>query len=378
LKDTARVTQEAGADHVVRQLRLLADGAHEHAILFLDRDGLITWWSKGAERVFSIPSAQAIGMPLSRIFTDTDESAGISTLERLMAECDAISEDDRWHVRADGSRFWSSGSMIALREDGGEIIGFGKILRDRTDIKEHMLLLENRIAEAQLRERAKDAALTTLSHELRNVFAGLTYGLQMNETASDMEGRRRIAQLMKEQLDVVQRLTEDLLDAKRLATGKASITLQRTVVQEILEQVLANLRPKYELKMQAVQFLPASAPIIVAADPVRLVQIFTNLIDNAIKYTPGGGRIWVKATLEDRDAVVHVEDNGKGIPPDMLTRIFDMFTQVDTTASSSGLGIGLALVHELVQLHGGSVQAVSKGVGMGSEFTVRIPLANEL
>ncbi len=110
------------------------------------------------------------------------------------------------------------------------------------------------------------------------------------------------------------------------------------------------------------------------ADPARLFQVFTNLIENAIKYTPPRGRIWVKATFDDRDAVVHVEDTGKGIASDMLPRVFEMFTQVDAEVSGGGLGIGLALVSELVRLHGGSVQAVSLGLGRGSEFTVRLPL----
>jgi two-component system CheB/CheR fusion protein len=115
---------------------------------------------------------------------------------------------------------------------------------------------------------------------------------------------------------------------------------------------------------------------VVLADSARLFQIFTNLVENAIKYTPPQGRIWMKATFDDRDAIVHVEDTGKGIAAEMLPRVFDMFTQADTGASGGGLGIGLALVRELVRLHGGSVQAVSLGLGMGSEFTVRLPLHN--
>lgn len=113
---------------------------------------------------------------------------------------------------------------------------------------------------------------------------------------------------------------------------------------------------------------------MIAADPTRLCQVFTNLIDNAIKYTPPQGRIWIKVTFDDRDAVIHVEDTGKGIPPEMLPRIFDMFTQVDPDCSGDGLNIGLARVSDLVQLHGGSAQAVSMGLDLGSEFTVRLPL----
>jgi two-component system CheB/CheR fusion protein len=147
-------------------------------------------------------------------------------------------------------------------------------------------------------------------------------------------------------------------------------------VQQALTDALEHLRSRAEAKSQLLQLLTAAAPIIVLADPPRLFQIFTNLIENAIKYTPPRGRIWVKATFDDRDAIVHVEDTGKGIAPEMLPRIFDMFTQVDAEGSGGGLGIGLALVRELVRLHGGSVQAVSLGLGMGSEFTVRLPLQN--
>ena len=122
------------------------------------------------------------------------------------------------------------------------------------------------------------------------------------------------------------------------------------------------------------QLLAPATPVVIAADPARLFQVFVNLVENAIKYTPPEGRIWVKITFDDRDVLIHVEDRGKGIAPDLLPRIFDMFTQADPDASDGGLGIGLALVKELVQLHGGSVQAVSMGLGMGSEFTVRLPL----
>ena len=121
------------------------------------------------------------------------------------------------------------------------------------------------------------------------------------------------------------------------------------------------------------QLLAPAADVIVSGDRQRLQQVFGNLVDNAIKYTPPDGRIWIKLTTEDKFAVVHVEDTGVGIPHDMLHHIFELFTQVDPQRST-GLGVGLALVRELVVLHGGSVQAISKGINEGSEFSVRLPL----
>ena len=356
-------------------VRLLVDSALEHAVFLLDREGRITWWSKGAERVFQVSCENAVGRPIAQIFTPVDQQSGIAELERAIANADAISEDDRWHVRANGARFWASGALIALRGPDGEVLGFGKILRDRTDIKEQMAALQSQLADAQQSDATKDRVIAKVAHELRNLFAGLNSGLQvMRSHVGDEQRQQHVAALMQQQLQVVRSLIEDLLDAQRFQAGKATLTVQPTVIQHVLVDAVEHLRSRAEAKSQILQLLAPSAPIVVPADSARLFQIFTNLVENAIKYTPSRGRIWVKATFDDRDAIIHVEDTGKGIAPGMLPRIFDMFTQADTEASGGGLGIGLALVRELVRLHGGSVQAVSLGMGMGSEFTVRLPL----
>jgi two-component system CheB/CheR fusion protein len=357
------------------RVRLLVDSALEHAVFLLDREGRITWWSKGAERVFQVSCEHAVGRPIADIFTPVDQQSGIAELERAIANADAISEDDRWHVRANGARFWASGALIALRGPDGEVFGFGKILRDRTDIKEQMAALQSQLTDAQQSDATKDRVIAKVSHELRNLFAGLNSGLQvMRSHAGDEQRQQHVAALMQQQLQVVRSLIEDLLDAQRFRAGKAALTVQPTVVQQVLVDAIEHLRSRAAAKSQLLQLLAPSTPIVVLADSARLFQIFTNLVENAVKYTPSRGRIWVKATFDDRDAIIHVEDTGKGIPPAMLPRVFEMFTQADTEASGGGLGIGLALVRELVRLHGGSVQAVSLGVGMGSEFTVRLPL----
>ena len=358
-------------------LRLLLDSALEHAVFLLDRDGRVTWWSNGAERVFAVAREHAIGKSIAQIFTPVDRQSGLAELERAIAGADAISEDDRWHVRANGARFWASGALIAVRGPDGEVLGFGKILRDRTDVKEQIVALQSQLEEAQQSDSTKDRVIAKVAHELRNLFAGLNSGLQvMRSHAGDMQRQQQVAALMQQQLQVVRSLTEDLLDAQRFRAGKGSLAVQPAVLQQILGDALEHLGPRAEAKSHRLQLLAPAAPIVVRADPARLFQIFTNLIENAVKYTPPHGRVWVKATFDDRDAIVHVEDTGKGIAPEMLPRIFDLFTQADTEASGGGLGIGLALVRELVRLHGGSVQAVSLGLGMGSEFTVRLPLQN--
>jgi len=356
-------------------LRLLVDSALEHAVFLLDPEGRDTWWSDGAARVFAVPSEQAIGMSLAQIFTPVDQRSGLAELEIAIADADAISEDDRWHLRANGAGFWASGAVITLTGPDGEVLGFGKILRDRTDVKEQIVALQRELEDTRQSDTAKDRVIAKVAHELRNLFAGLNSGLQlMRSHAGDEQRQQHVAALMQQQLQVVRSLTEDLLDAQRYRAGKGALNVQRTVIQQVLSDALEHLRSRADAKSQLLQLLAPTAPIVVLADPARLFQIFTNLVENAVKYTPPRGRIWVKATFDDLDAIVHVEDTGKGIAPEMLPRVFEMFTQVDTELSGGGLGIGLALVHELVRLHGGSVQAVSLGLGMGSEFTVRLPL----
>jgi PAS domain S-box-containing protein len=372
-----RDSKNADPEGSEKLLRLLVDSALEHAVFLLDRAGRVIWWSKGAERVFAVSCDEAIGQSIAQIFTPVDQRSGLAELERAIATADAISEDDRWHVRANGARFWASGALIALRGPDGEVLGFGKILRDRTDVKEQIVALQRQLEELQQSDTAKDRVIAKVAHELRNLFAGLNSGLQvMRSHAGDEQRQEQVATLMQQQLQVVRSLIEDLFDAQRFRAGKGALTIRPTALQPILRDALEHLRSRAEAKKQGLQLLAPTAPIVVLADSARLFQIFTNLVENAVKYTPPQGRIWMKATFDDRDAIVQVEDTGMGIAPEMLPRVFDMFTQADTGGSAGGLGIGLALVRELVRLHGGSVQGVSLGLGMGSEFTVRLPLHN--
>jgi PAS domain S-box-containing protein len=362
---------------VVELLRHLVAQATEHAFILLEPNGRILWCNSGAERLFSAASANIVGRDFHEIFTERDRTSGIDRLEMEIAKSEAISEDDRWHVRLDGSAFWSSGALVPIKQaETGQLLGFGKIIRDRTDLKTQLDLLSNQYEQLQARERQTDHAITKLAHELRNAIAGVHGSVEILDTPLDNQARReRFVQLMRRQLSLIERLTNDLLDVKRAEAGKIRIESEPLILQHELDTLLDGLVSRLERHRLHLQMLAPPADIVVNADRQRLQQIFGNLLDNAIKYTPAGGRIWVKLTREDAFAVVHIEDTGRGIPHDMLRSIFELFTQVDTQQSSGGLGVGLALVRELVVLHGGSVQAISKGPGEGSEFSVRLPLA---
>jgi PAS domain S-box-containing protein len=344
-----------------------------HAFILLEPDGKILWCNPGTERLFSVTSETIVGRNFHEIFTDQDRAAGIDRLEIETARSDAISEDDRWHVRSDGSAFWSSGALVQLRgTDNGELLGFGKVIRDRTDLKTQLDLRENQRDRLQAMNRNIDRAITQLSHELRNVISGMRGAVEILDTPLDDEPRRKkFAQLMQRQLAMIERLTEDVLDVKRAEGGKIGLQLESLSLQRELRAMLEGLEHRFRERRLTVQLLAPSSDIIVNADARRLQQVFGNLLDNAIKYTPADGRIWVKITTEDQYAVVHIEDTGRGIPHDQLRAIFELFTQVDAQHSSGGLGVGLALVRELVQL-----QAISKGAGEGSEFSVRLPAAS--
>jgi PAS domain S-box-containing protein len=365
-----------------RLLRLLAEQSDEHAIMFLDLEGRITWWSPGAERIFGMPASEIVGRHGSRLFTEEQVAEGVPEHELAVAARGSAAQDDRWLVRADGSRFWAIGVLLPLRDERGELIGFAKILRNRTDLKEQLESLRNQAEAAAAGNRRKDIFLSTLSHELRNPLAALTDAAEIIRlTAPESPDLDVPLRIINRQVENLRRLVDDLLDLSRINAGKIDLKMQEVKLQEIVERAVESTRPLIRERRHDLQLLLTSAPVYVAADPARLEQVFVNLLSNAAKYTPEGGKLWIKSSTEGREAVVHVEDTGIGIPPELLPRIFKLFTQVEASRpqSKGGLGIGLSLVKRLVTLHGGSVQVRSEGEGKGSQFTVRLPLvAREL
>lgn len=362
-------------DQVTALLRALAQQACEYAFILMDATGHIAWWNCGAQTIFGLSPQDAVGRHCSIIFTPEDRQRGIAELELAIATRGAIAEDDRWHLRADGSRFWSSGVMIALRDERGELLGFGKLVRDRTKLKEHIELLREEGRVSREAESNQKVGIATLAHEMRNVLAAFTHGTKLLRSQSEtVERRLELLDMLDHQTAIVHRLTEDLLDVSRIGAGKLHLELSDVVLQDVLKHALTGVTARAKARNLHLEILAPRTPIQLRADRARLQQVFANLIENAVKYTPAGGSIWVKATVEEPDAVVHVQDTGIGIPSSMLNKIFELFTQVESSEPSRGLGIGLSLVKHLVTLHGGSVQAFSTGEGKGSEFTVRLPM----
>lgn len=371
-------------------LDALLKQAKDHAVLVFGTDQRILWASNGAELILGQPREKLIGLCTAELFLDEDVERLVPEHEFEIARSRSSAEDDRWSKRPDGSLFWASGVAYALRDDQGELIGYGKIIQNRTDWKLRHDTIANQLRAMAGAVEQKNLLISTLAHELRNPLAPLINAAGL--LREGMPGDYPI-KLIERQVDFITRLVDDLLDATRVSAGKLQLKRERLVLQDVIAASVETVRPLTNQRGHRLELLLAPASIHVDAYGVRLQQVFSNLLTNSAKFTPDGGTIWVKAMTEDTEAVVRIEDNGIGIEPDMLLYIFDLFAQVQspkgiaagnepgsasaTSASGNnaagGLGIGLSLVKELVALHGGTVQANSDGIGKGSAFTIRLP-----
>jgi len=226
----------------------------------------------------------------------------------------------------------------------------------------------------------KDAFLATLAHELRNPLAPIRNAIYLLEAGeSDEQLTTELHQLIGRHVDQLVRLVNELLDVSRITQRKIDLRRERIVLREIVDGAIEAVRPQLDEKRQRLEVNVPATDIVLNADGMRLTQVFTNLLHNAVKYTGPEGRVWLTVEAENRDLVFRVRDTGMGIPPEACGRIFDLFEQVDQGIENAqgGLGIGLTLVRELVQLHGGKVEAHSAGLGLGSEFVVRLPVIVE-
>jgi PAS domain S-box-containing protein len=248
-------------------------------------------------------------------------------------------------------------------------------------IERHLESRERRQAEEQLREadRRKDEFLATLAHELRNPLAPLRNGLHILQAAGGTGPAARVHEMMERQVNHLVRLVDDLLEISRITRGKIELCKERVDLAAIVRSAVETSRPLVESAGHRLDLSLPPEPLTLEADAVRLAQVVANLLDNAAKFTDAGGQIWLSAQREGDSVTLSVRDTGIGIASDMLPHVFDMFTQADRSPgrAKDGLGIGLTLVRSLVQMHGGSVEARSEGLGKGSELIVRLPLAME-
>ncbi|SNS91995.1 two-component system, chemotaxis family, CheB/CheR fusion protein [Noviherbaspirillum humi] len=368
-----------------QRMRLIAASTRDYAISTMDADGIITSWNSGAERLFGYTEADIVGQSGEILFTPEDREAGAYQDELRRAREDGRAEDDRWHLRRNGMRVYCSGITSPLVDD--EIGGYVKIARDLTDAKWRHDQQDAKLEwERQERIRAEEAArvrdefFAVLSHELKqplNLIQLTAEMLSRIPEAAHLPAISRGTATIKRMVEGQARIIDDLMDLSRLHTGKLTLTHSQLDVSERVCHVVRLM--EQDAKHERIRLaLDASAQdLIIQGDVVRIEQIIWNLLSNALKFTPAGGTVQVRVSREDDMACIEVADTGKGIAPEFLPHVFDMFRQANnsTTRQHGGMGIGLALVKELVHSHGGRVEAQSAGEGRGAQFRVYLPLA---
>src|SRR3984957_4354784 len=253
---------------------------------------------------------------------------------------------------------------------------------ERTNIVLQGEVAERRRAEQALKEadRHKDEFLAMLAHELRNPLAPIRNAVHLMKMKSLADPQLLLARdIIDRQLIQLSRLVDDLLDVSRITRGKINLARQRVELHELVERAVETITPAIEARGHTLDVEVPERPLAIYGDPMRLTQALGNVLGNAAKYTDSGGRITVRARRRHRDVEISVRDTGIGIVPEVLPLIFDLFTQVDQPSGrpQGGLGIGLALVRQLVEMHGGTVTASSDGPGLGSEFVIRLPVSIE-
>jgi len=288
---------------------------------------------------------------------------------------------EKHYRRKDGTLMPATSSVNALRGANGDTQGLVAIVLDSTESKAAEATLRRLAADLAETDRRKTEFLATLAHELRNPLAPIRSGLGVMRLNRDLPpGMTRVREMMERQVTHMVHLIDDLLDVARISGGKLNLRIERMALNAAVSSAVETSLPLIEAAHHELDLdLPEEA-LMVDADATRIAQVVSNLLNNAAKYTPAGGRIGLGLRREGHEAVIHVSDTGIGIPRESLLTVFDMFSQVGSGAerTQGGLGIGLSLVRQLVQMHGGTVGAESGGSGAGSRFTVRLPLAREV
>jgi PAS domain S-box-containing protein len=350
-------------------LSCMADG-----VLVADAKGHLTLMNPAAEAMTGWSLAEARGKPLWEVFTirkeDSEHSIAFK-IDVVLSDGQTVHDASRLSLMTRlGRPIPVAYSAAAIRDASDGVTGAVLIFRDESERRRTEQALRNA-------DKRKDEFLATLAHELRNPLAPICMGLELlNNAIDDPAESAEIRGMLIRQSQHMVRLIDDLLDVSRITRGRLELRKCQVELADVIRNAVEATRPLIESGHQQLVLDLPDKPIRLYADPNRLTQVFSNLLNNAAKYTPSEGRIELSAAHDGRHVVVTVADTGIGIPADKLGYIFEMFTQVEGTEEriQSGLGIGLTLVRRLVEMHGGSVEVQSDGEKLGSKFSVRVPI----
>ncbi len=367
---TERLRHEARLRESEERFRLLVESVVDYAIVTLDEEGMITSWNSGAERINGYSATEIVGRHFSRLYPPEDVRANKPWRQLSLARDRGRVNDESWRIRNDGTQYWANSVIAALPENETRRRAYYMVTQD---------LSQRRHAEtlADTAQRMHEF-IAMLAHELRNPLAPIrnAVALMARRNVQDplVEAMR---QTIDRQSQTLTRIVDELLDVNRVARGQFTIEKQVIDLRDVLARAVETSRPLDRRARPSAASRIADKPVDCFGDPLRLAQVVVNILNNAAKYTPDGGDIWLSLENFGTRVELRVRDNGRGIERDAIDRVFDLFMQVNPNSGSAlgGLGVGLALVRRIVELHGGSVHASSGGLGKGSEFIVRLPIA---
>jgi PAS domain S-box-containing protein len=398
IQDSLRESEE--------RYRLLIEGVTNYAIFMLDINGNFASWNIGAERILGYQEAEIIGQPFERIFSPEAIERGQPQQVLTKAVTEGFSKENRWHLRKDGTFFWAHCVITPLRDENGNLRGFSKIMQDITERKQaeeekEQLLLREQAARAvseaaqsaaEAANRSKDEFLAIVSHELRTPMTAIIGWAGMLQTGALDEAKVTLAlEIIERNANLQMQLIEDLLDISRIVRGELSLSINLVDLVEVITAAIEVVQSLADAKDIQIETILDTSIEKISGDLDRLQQVVLNLLTNAIKFTPNGGRVKVRLSKKvgsgeefSQDpnpnyAQIQVSDTGQGISADFLPHVFERFCQADSThtRSNKGLGLGLAIALHVVELHGGTIQAQSQGIGQGATFTVKLPILEE-
>jgi PAS domain S-box-containing protein len=365
------ITERQRLDATTALLGAIVNSSDD-AIVSKTLNGIITSWNRSAERLFGYTAAEAVGQSILMIIPPERRAEEDMVLARVRAG-QGVDHFDTVRRRKDGSLVDISLTVSPVRDSQGRVIGASKVARDVSARKRVERERAAMFEEAQQANRAKDEFLAMLGHELRNPLGAISSAVRLLGPPEGASERAALArEVIARQTRHLARLVDDLLDVARVMTGKVLLERQPLDLGDVVTRHVTSLRATGKMQEHVVNL--DTTPVWVDADIIRIEQIVSNLVSNALKYTPAGGTITIRVSRDGGLAVLTVEDTGVGMAPHLLLRVFDLFVQGERRLdrTQGGLGIGLTLVRRLVELHGGTVEAFSEGPDRGSRFTVRL------
>ncbi len=400
---SARIAAEETLRRSEERFRLLVEAVTDYAIYMLDPFGRITTWNAGAQKLKGYRADEIIGQNFSTFFRPEDVQACKPQQELERALRDGRFEEEGFRVRKDGGWFWANVVVTPMRDATGALLGFAKVTRDQTERIEaermgrelmHAQAARAAAQEAELRirdaahsardaarrageaNRVKDEFLATVSHELRTPLNAIVGWAALLKTRNADAALARGLEVIHRNAFAQSKLIDDILDVSRIITGKLRFDVEPVDLVSVVRAAIDVVLPSLTAKGMHLHFAPPSEDFTLSADPERLQQVVWNLLSNAVKFSPAGSSVSIDLRRDTQFFELSVHDTGQGIEADLMPYVFDRFKQADSSVTRrvGGLGLGLAIVRHLVELHGGEVLAKSAGTNQGATFTVRLPV----